>query len=175
MTRHSPFHLGFVTFVFVSMMLWPAQAETELIANDHFADGGGSWSLNSLSGAAASTSLEQEGDEPVLVVSVQNEDEKPTDIRMQRVFGDIVAGKSYLVKFKVKATTPNEIVAYVYPENEGSRVLWRNPFKTDSDWREYSYSFKGKDTASNCVLGFAQLGKISNTYWFKDISLVESE
>ena len=175
MIRHFSLHLGLSILSIATLALSSIHAETELITNDHFSDGGGSWILNSPSGTAASTAMEREGDEPILVVSVQNEDEKPTDVRMQRVFGDIVAGKSYSVKFKIKATTPNEIVAYVYPENEGSRVLWRMPLKTDSEWREYSYTFKGKDTASNCVLGFAQLGKISNTYSFKDISLTEGE
>lgn len=175
MTRHISLRLSLSIFSLATLALSPLRAETELITNDRFADGGGSWILNSPRGAAASTALEQEGEEPILVVSVQNEDEKPTDVRMHRSFGDISAGKSYTVKFKIKATTPNEIVGFIYPENEGSRILWRTVLKTDNEWREYSYTFKGKDTATNCVLGFAQLGKTSNNYSFKDISLTESE
>jgi len=175
MTRYFSLHLGLSLLSLAALTICPLQAETDLIANDHFSDGGGSWILNSPTGAAASTALEQEGTEPTLVVSVQNEDEKPTDVRIHRTFGDIAAGKSYTVKFKIKAASPNEIVGFIYPENEGSRVLWRTTLKTDSEWREYSYTFKGKDNATNCVLGFAQLGKTSNTYSFKDISLTESE
>ncbi len=174
MIRISPPCLGAALFLVTASVipLTPSlHAETELIANDKFSDGGGSWTLLTAPGASASLSVEQDEGEAALSVVVQNDDTKPVDVRIQRVFGDIEAGKEYTATFKAKCANAAEVVAYIYPENEGSRVLWRVPIKPQPEWQEYTFTFKGKDTASNCVFGFSRMGSNNNTYSFKDIVL----
>jgi Carbohydrate binding domain len=148
-----------------------ARAETELIANDHFGDGGASWTLTSIPDGLASMSIERDGKEPVLSLAVQSGDEKPPNIRLQRTFGDIETEKTYSVKFSVKAANPTDIVAFIAPENEAARIQWRVSVKADTEWKNYSFTFKGHDTVTNCILGFSHLGQVANTYQLKDISL----
>lgn len=149
-----------------------AHAQTELIANDKFSDGATSWALQSSPGATAVMDVEKEDDEAVLVVKVEKTSEDTDDVRIHRVFGDIEQGKNYRVTFKAKADTATTIVPFIYPEGMGSKVLWRVEIKLDDDWKDFSYTFVGRDTASNCVLGFSHLGKLTNKYSFKDIELV---
>jgi len=148
-----------------------ALGQTELIANDKFADQGGSWELLQSKNATANLSVEQVDGEPALCVQVEKTSDDPVDIRAQKLFGEISAGKNYRVSFKIKSQEGDEIVPYIYPKSEGARVLWRTQVKTDGDWKEYTFDFKGKDSANDCVLGFSHLGNVTNKYWFKDVTL----
>lgn len=152
----------------------PLRAESELIANDKFADEGATWSLKVAPDASASMSVVDEAGEKALCIEVQappQDKEMAPDVRVQRLFGEIIAGKNYHVAFKAKAAEPVKIIPYIYPEKEGARVLWRTEINLDADWKEFTYTFEGRDAADNCVLGFSHLGKTANTYWFKDVAL----
>lgn len=149
-------------------------ADTELIANDKFADGGATWALKAAQDASASMSIVEDGADKVLLVEVSEipQDKEPApDVRIHRLFGEIITDKEYRVSFKAKAEQAAKVISFIYPETEGSRVLWRVETALDSDWKEYNYTFKGRDTADNCVLGFSNLGKMANKYYFKDVVL----
>lgn len=149
-------------------------AQTELISNDKFSDGGAAWSLKVPAETNASMSVLNDAGEQALCVDVPENPETgkaPPDVRIQRLFGEISAEKNYQVSFQAKAADPVKIVPYIYPENEGSRVLWRTEITLNSEWKEFAFTFKGRDTADNCVLGFSHLGKMANKYWFKDVVL----
>ncbi len=151
-------------------------AQTELIPNDKFADDGASWSLKVPPEASASESIVDDGGEKALCIDVQEspQDQKtPPDIRVQRLFGEISSEKNYRISFQAKASEPGKIVSYIYPKNEGARVLWRTEIKLDSEWKDFTYTFKGRETADNCVFGFSGLGKATNKFWFKDVVLTE--
>lgn len=150
----------------------PATAQTELIANDKFGDGATSWTLQASRGATAVMDVEKEGDEPVLFVKVEVTEDSNDDVRIHRVFGDIEQGKNYRLTYKAKASEATTIVPFIYPLETSNKVLFRTEIKLDDDWKEFSHTFAGRETASNCVLGFAQLGKKTNTYSFKDIELL---
>lgn len=158
--------LSFVTAVAITAGL---HAQNELITNDKFSDGGAIWKLSHAIDATANMSVVENEKEQALLIDVENTTEKPFDVRVQRLFGVIDAGKMYHVTFKAKAENAATIIPYIYPENEGSRVLWRVEINVGPDWKEYSFDFKGKDTVDNCVLGFSHLGKLTNKYWFKDV------
>ena len=149
-------------------------AETELITNDKFADGGATWALKAAPDASATMSIAEDGADKVLFIEVseppQDKDPAP-DVRLHRLFGEVTTDKEYKVSFKAKAEQPTKVISFIYPENEGSRVLWRVEVALDSDWKEFNYTFKGRDTADNCVFGFSNLGKAANKYYFKDVVL----
>jgi len=149
-------------------------AEIELIANDKFADDGSAWALKTAPDASASMSITEDGSDKVLFVDVaeppQDKEQAP-DVRLHRLFGEITTDKEYRISFKAKAEQPTKVISFIYPENEGSRVLWRVEVALDADWKEFNYTFKGRDTADNCVFGFSNLGKIANKYYFKDVVL----
>lgn len=152
-------------------VLW---ASSDLIPDDKFADDGALWSLKTAAEATASQSVVEEGGEKSLCIEVQapaGDLETPPDVRVQRLFGEMVAGKNYQVSFQARAAEPAKIISYVYPENQGARVLWRTEIALDSEWKEFSYTFEGRDTAENCVLGFSNLGRMGNKYFIKDVVL----
>ena len=93
------------------------------------------------------------------------------NVRVQRLFGEISADARYHVRFKAKAETDAGIVSFISPEKESARVLWRTVLKLDSGWKEFAFDITARDTADQCVFGFARLGGITNKYWFKDIVL----
>ena len=149
-------------------------AQTELIANDKLADDGGAWALKAAADAAASMSVVEEDGEKVLRIEVQEPPqgkEIPPDVRVHRLFGEIGQGKNYELSFKAKAEQPAKIVAFIYPETEGARVLWRVENSVETEWKDFHFTFTGRDTADNCVLGFSNLGKMGNKYSFKDVVL----
>lgn len=152
----------------------PLLAETELITNDKFSDDGAAWALKVAASASAAMSVVSDDGEKALCIEVQDppqDVEGTPDVRVHRLFGEIVLEKDYRITFKAKADQPAKIVAFIYPETEGSRVLWRVETPLDPEWKEFNFSFKGRDTADNCVLGFSNLGKMGNKYFFKDIVL----
>lgn len=153
------------------------RAETELISNDKLSDDGAAWTLKTSPGAAASVSVVDDGGERSLCVEVQPAGDESAaaaqDIRIQRLFGEIATGKHYQISFKAKSSEAAKIIPFVYPENQGARVLWRTEVKTDPEWKDFSFTFAGKDTASDCVLGFSHLGRVAGKYYFKDIVLKE--
>jgi uncharacterized protein YggU (UPF0235/DUF167 family) len=149
-------------------------AETELIANDKFADDGAAWSIKVSPDSSASLSVVADDGEKALCVDVQEppqDKEAPPDVRIHRLFGEIGAEKDYKISFKAKADQPVKIIPFIYPENAGSRVLWRVETSLEPEWKEFNFTFKGRDTADNCVLGFSHLGKMANKYYFKDVTL----
>ncbi|CAN5340343.1 hypothetical protein BH09VER1_BH09VER1_27400 [soil metagenome] len=167
-------------FVGLLLPLLPASlhAETELIANDKFSDDGASWKLSNGPKITANMSVEKVDGEQALCVAVDMGGEtdgaaEPVLVRVQRLFGEVAAGKNYRVSFKAKAEKDVNIVAYVSPETDGARVLWRNEIAVGADWKEYSFTFTGRDSAPDGAFGFARLGAMTNRYWFKDIVLSE--
>jgi hypothetical protein len=151
----------------------PLAAQSELIPNDKFADEGAAWNLQSAQDAAASLSVVDDQGEKALLVTVEApaDSENAPDVRIQRLFGLIDSGKDYHITFQAKSETPAAINPYIYPQNEGAKVLWRTTANLEPDWKEFTFTFKGRDTADNCVLGFAGLGKSGNKFWFKDVVL----
>lgn len=152
-----------------------APAQTELIANDRFADGGASWEIQQSPGMAAALSVGKDTDnEEALRIEVpQAAGDEPGDIRIHKAFGSINADKEYHVTFQAKAGESVKLVAFVYPRNAGARVLWRQEIAVEPDWKEFTFTFKGRDTAEDCVLGFSRLEKAATRYDFKDIVLTE--
>lgn len=149
-------------------------AQTELIPDDKFSDGGAAWILKVSADTNASMTVVDDSGEQALFVEVPESPEEgktPPDVRFQRLFGEISAEKNYRVSFQAKAAEAVKIIPYIYPENEGARVLWRAEITLEPDWKEFSYTLKGRETADNCVLGFSHLGKMANKYWFKNIVL----
>lgn len=162
------------------MLLCPANlfAGSELIPNDKFADDAISWKLSADKGATAETSVENIDNEPALCVTVtatgEESDPAPenvVNVRVQRLFGEIAADAKCHVSFKAKAEKDIGIVAFISPEKESARVIWRTDVKLDSGWKEFAFDFTARDTANDCVFGFARLGGGTNKYWFKDIVL----
>lgn len=151
-----------------------AEAQGELIPNDKFSDDGASWTLKTGPEASAGLSVVDDAGEKALRVEVATPSEGeggPPDVRVQRFFGGIEKDSRYRVTFQARAEQPTKVVGYIYPENEGARVLWRAEAALEPEWKEFTLSFTGRDTADNCVLGFSQLGKMANTYFFKDVTL----
>ncbi len=173
-----PLRKVFVISLALLLAIFPTslRAETELISNDKFSDDGASWKLTSGPKISANMSVEKVDGEAALCVAVDlgGEAEGAKEavlVRIQRLFGEINASQNYRISFQVKAEKDADIVAYVSPEKDGARVLWRNQVAAGADWKEYSFTFAGKDSVPDCVFGFARLGTISNKYWFKDIVL----
>ena len=151
-------------------------AQSELIPNDKFSDDGASWKLSSGPKISTNMSVEKVDGEPALCVAVDMAGEAEGSkesvlVRVQRLFGEINSGQNYRITFQAKAEKDVDIVAYVSPEKDGARVLWRNQVAVGADWKEYTFTFSGKDSAPDCAFGFARLGTISNKYWFKDNGL----
>jgi len=164
-----PRHFAFLGILFfLSPQL---HSQTELIPNDKFSDGGASWKLSTAADAVANMSIEEVDKEPTLLIDVENTSDKPVDVRVQRLFGELTADKNYRVSFQAKAQEAVSIIPYIYPENQGARVLWRTEIRLEPDWKEFSFEFKGRDSSNDCVLGFSHLGKLTNKYWFKDVVL----
>src|SRR5690349_14965724 len=118
-------------------------AETDLIANDGFSDGGASWALKVAPDASASMSVVDEAGEKTLLVDVAeppSDTQTPPDVRLHRLFGEITKDKEYKVSFKAKAAQPAKIVSFIYPETEGARVLWRVELPLESDWKDFNFS-----------------------------------
>ena len=171
---------GLLALVLSAAGMLPAdlRAGIELIPNDKFADDGTSWKFFADKGATAEMSVEKVDNEPALCVTVTATDEESepspenvVNVRVQRLFGEISADARYHVRFKAKAETDAGIVSFISPEKESARVLWRTVLKLDSGWKEFAFDITARDTADQCVFGFARLGGITNKYWFKDIVL----
>ncbi len=162
------FLLGCAAVLAASTLL---HAQNELIADDKFSDGVSSWTLQAPPSATAVMDIEKDGDDNVLFVKVEKTSEDTDDVRFYRTFGEINQDQKYRVTFQAKADEATTIVPFIYPQGEGAKVLWRTEIKLEGDWKEYSFAFTGRETASNCVLGFSHLGKLTNKYSFKGITL----
>lgn len=146
-------------------------AETVLIANDKMADDGAAWKLMHSKGADAILSVEKVDNQQALCVEVQNDSGEEVDVRIYRLFGEIIADNTYHVTFKARARQEVAIIPFINPVSEAARILWRVSTPLDTDWKEFHFTFKGKETANECGLGFSHLGKGTNKFWFKDIVL----
>lgn len=154
------------------------RAETELLPNDKFSDDAASWKLSNDQKISGNMFVEKVDGEPALCVAIDlgGAAENPGQLfmaRIQRLFGEISKDKNYRISFKAKAEKDAEIVAYVSPEKDGSRVLWRNQIQVGADWKDYTFTFAGRDSVPDCAFGFARLGGTTNKYWFRDIVLTE--
>jgi len=166
---------GFLTLMVASLGLFmfalDLPAETSLIANDQIADGGTAWKLTAGKGAAATISVEKVDNEPALCVEVENDSGEEVDVRIHRLFGEIIADNTYQVAFKAKAEQAVDIIPFINPASEAARILWRVSTPLDTGWKEFHFTFKGRETANECGIGFSHLGKGTNKFWFKDIVL----
>jgi len=171
--KSKTFRRGFpaVILAAVFVLTAPLFGQNELISNDQFSDGGDSWKLQPGRNAMANQSVVTLDEEPALQIEVENLEQKPADVRVQRVFGEIADGTTYVVRFQAKAAVPAKIIPYIYPEKERARVLWRVEANLDTEWQEFSFSFQSPGAGEECVLGFSQLGGQTNSFWFKDVTL----
>lgn len=158
-------------------LLSVAWAQTELISDNHFADGGASWDLRVASDAVAELSIEGKDAEAVLKIQVNAPDvidaESAPDVRVQKAFGTITEGKEYKIRFQARAEEPALVVGFIYPATDGARVAWRQEVALTKDWEDHEFTFTGRESAEDCVLGFAKLGAKTNTLSFRHIVLVE--
>ncbi len=171
--RRSPLAALATLFAIAGLCLCPLHlhSETVLIADDKIADEGSAWKLLAGKGAEATVSVEKVDNEPALCVEVQNDSGEEVDVRIHRLFGEIIADNTYQVTFKAKAQQAVDIIPFINPASEAARILWRVSAPLDTGWKEFRFTFKGRETANECGLGFSHLGKGTNKFWFKDIVL----
>lgn len=169
----------FALLVTLGVLFYPpiVQAQTELIPNDKFADDGASWRLAAGASGAANMSVEKVDNESALCIEVQGggkseaNSETVAMTRVYRLFGEINADANYRISFKAKSQNSRDIVSFISPEKENARVLWRTSIKIEPEWKEFSFPFVSKDSASDVVFGFTRLGDAANKFWFKDVVL----
>lgn len=147
--------------------------ETELLPDDLESDGGVSWKSKTDGRGGVNISVETVDQEPALsvAVDVSDFDGEPPDIRIQRVFGTLDNTRAHRITFAVKAQEPTMIIAFAAPESAGHMIAWRVEIPVTNEWTEHRFEFKPNDAADDVVLGFAHLGKQTNTFWFKNVTV----
>lgn len=162
-----------LTLCVASLCLAPMRGvlAEDLIANDHFADGGGSWSVKASKNGTANLSVTKEGSDSALCVEVEKTGDDALDVRILRPFDNIEAGKTYRLTFRAKCDQGAVIVPFVAAAGNTAKIIFRQQVNVDGDWKDFSFDFQAKDSETSCVLGFSHLGELTAKYYFADLAL----
>lgn len=144
----------------------------EEIDNDWLTDGGASWTTRHEPGMSMSATVANEEGQNTLQVVVSGVTAGSTgDARVYRMFGGVDAGQSYTIRFQAKAEQSGRVIVFIHPQDSPQQILLRKDVTLNPDWNDFTIKFATKESASNCVLGFAGLGQADNTFAFREITL----
>lgn len=142
-------------------------------ADNLFTDDLSTWALKNPPSVSASAHVVSEEGEDALNVEIRGVEENSgvvADVRISQVFGDINAGQTYQINFRVKSEQPGKIVVFISPAHDSQKVLFRREVTVDPAWKDYKIIFPATETTSQCVLGFAGLGRTDNSYFFRPLT-----
>lgn len=130
------------------------------------------WVLKNSPIVSTAANVVTEDGAEALCVEVSGLQESPgttADVRISQVFGDINAGQTYQINFQVKSEQPGKIVIFISPDHDSQKVIFRKDLAVDPEWTDYKITFPSKETTSQCVLGFAGLGRSDNKFFFRPL------